>query len=396
MRYADAIDRPASGPPRPERRLGRRVLYSQSPHRCPVPDRPHLARPGQSGVGMSSQVLVGIDVANAQLHMALRPTGERGAVTNADRGIAALVTRLQEMAPPLMVLEATGSDQPGVVTALAAAGLPVVGVHPRHARDGAKATGPLAKTAVLDARALAPFAEAVRPAPRPRPDAPTEALRARRARRRQLIARRTAEQNRLGTAPRRLQAAIEAPLTGLNEHLGALDDDLDTTLRARPLWREHEALLRRVPGMGPVCTRTGRLDLPELGTWRRQRIAALVGGAPFKRDRGTLRGSRTVWGGRPHVRATLSMSPLVAVRYHPVRKGFDERLRAAGKAAKVALTACMRQLVTLLNAMVKHQTPWQPREVLSAEHTRPKDPRDNQDSCSADPPSRTIPGGGHT
>ena len=177
---------------------------------------------------------------------------------------------------------------------------------------------------------------------------------------------RTAEQHRLGTAPRRLQADIEAPITWLNEHLLALDDDLDTPLRASPLWRAHEALLRRVPGMGPVWTRTLLLDLPELGTLSRQRIAALVGLAPFNRDSGTLRGSRTVWGGRTHVRATLYMSTLVAVRYNPGLKGFYERLRAAGKAAKVALTACMRKLLTILNAMVKHQTPWQPREVLSA------------------------------
>jgi transposase len=315
---------------------------------------------------MSSQVFVGIDVAKGQLDIALRPTGERWAVTNDDTGIAALVTRLQEIVPQLIVLEATGSYQRAVVTALAAAGLPVVVVNPRQARDFAKATGQLAKTDVLDARALAHFADAVRPAPRPLPDAQTEELRALLARRRQLIAMRTAEQNRLGSAPRRLQAAIEAHITWLNEHLVALDDDLDTTLRASPVWREHEALLRSVPGIGPVCTRTLLLDLPELGTLSRQRIAALVGVAPFNRDSGTLRGSRTVWGGRTHVRATLYMSTLVAVRYNPVLKGFYERLRTAGKAAKVALTACMRKLLTILNAMLKHQTPWQPEEVPSA------------------------------
>ncbi len=315
---------------------------------------------------MSSQVFVGIDVAKAQLDIALRPTGERWAVTNDDPGIAALVAQLQAVQPTLMVLEATGGYQRAVVAALAAAGLPVVVVNPRQARDFAKATGQLAKTDVLEARALAHVADAVRPAPRPRPDAQTEELRALLARRRPLIARRTAEQNRLSGASQRLRVDIQAHMTWLDTRLAALDDDLDTTLRASPVWREHEALLRSVPGIGPVCTRTLLLDLPELGTLSRQRIAALVGVAPLNRDSGTLRGTRTVWGGRAHVRATLYMSTLVAVRYNPVLKGFYERLRAAGKAAKVALTACMRKLLTMLNAMVKHQTPWQPHEGPSA------------------------------
>ncbi len=305
-------------------------------------------------------------MAKAQLDIALRPTGERWAVTNDDPGIAALVAQLQAVQPTLMVLEATGGYQRAVVAALAAAGLPVVVVNPRQARDFAKATGQLAKTDVLEARALAHVADAVRPAPRPRPDAQTEELRALLARRRPLIARRTAEQNRLSGASQRLRVDIQAHMTWLDTRLAALDDDLDTTLRASPVWREHEALLRSVPGIGPVCTRTLLLDLPELGTLSRQRIAALVGVAPLNRDSGTLRGTRTVWGGRAHVRATLYMSTLVAVRYNPVLKGFYERLRAAGKAAKVALTACMRKLLTMLNAMVKHQTPWQPHEGPSA------------------------------
>jgi transposase len=270
------------------------------------------------------------------------------------------------MAPQLMVLEATRRYQRAVVTALAAAGLPLVVVNRRQARDVANATGQLAQTDVRDARAVAHVAAAVRPAPRPLPDAPTEERRALLARRRLLSARRTAEQHRLGSAPRRLQADIEAHLTWLHEPLVALADDRDTTLCASPVWREHEALRRSVPGMGPVCPRTLRLDLPALGTLSRQRMAALGGVAPFNRDSGTLRGSRTVWGGRTQVRATVSMSTLVAVRYNPGLKGFDERLRAPGKAAKVALTACLRKLLPMLNAMVKPQTPWQPEEVPSA------------------------------
>jgi transposase len=312
------------------------------------------------------QVFVGIDVAKAQLDIALRPTGERWAVTNDEPGIAALVAWLQAAQPTLIVLEATGGYHRAVVAALAAAALPLVVMNPRQVRDFAKATGQLAKTDVLDARAVAHFAEAVRPALRPLPDAQTEELRALLARRRQLIAMRTAEQNRLENAPRRLRADIEAHIAWLNQRVAALDNDLDTTLRASPVWRERESLYRSVPGIGPVCARTLVLDLPALGTLSRQRIAALVGVAPFNRDSGTLRGTRTTWGGRAHVRATLYMSTLVAVRYNPVLKAFYQRLCTAGKAKKVALTACMRKLLTILNAMVKHQKPWQVQEVPSA------------------------------
>jgi transposase len=253
-----------------------------------------------------------------------------------------------------------------VVAALAAARLPVAVVNPRQARDFAQATGQLAKTDALDAGALAHVAAAGRPPPRPLADAPADALRALLARRRPRVTLRTAGQNRLGSAPPRLQTAIQAHITGLNERLAMLDDDLDTTRRASPVWREREELWRSVPGIGTGCTRTLLLDLPELGTLSRQRLAALVGVAPLNRESGTRRGSRTIWGGRAHVRATLSMSTLVAVRYYAVLKAFDERLRAAGKTAKVALAACMHKLLTILNAMVKHHTPWPPQEVLRA------------------------------
>ena len=243
--------------------------------------------------------LGGIDVAKAHLDIAWRPTGERWAVANGESGIDPLVARLQAVQPTLMVLEATGGDQRAVVAALAASGLPVAVVNPRQARAVAKATGQLAQTDALDARALAHFAEAVRPTPRPLADAPADELRALLARRRQLVAMRTAEQNRLGSAPPRLQPDIQAPITWLNTRLVALDDDLATTLRTSPVWREREELRRRVPGIGPVCTRTLLLERPELGTRRRQRLAALVGVAPLNRDRGTLRGRRTIWGDAP-------------------------------------------------------------------------------------------------
>src|SRR4029453_7337727 len=260
------------------------------------------------------QLFVGIDLPKAPLDVALRPAGERWAVVNDDTSIATLVARLQAMHPTLIVLEATGGYQRAVVAALAAAGLPVAVVNPRQARDVAKATGQLAKTDALDARALAHVAEAVRPTPRPLPDAQADELRALLARRRQLVAMRTAESNRLGSAPPRVQADLQAHIAWLEQRLAALDDDLNTTLQASPVWRERETLYRSVPGIGPVCARTLVLDLPELGTLSRQRIAALVGVAPFNRDSGTLRGHRTIWGGRAHVRATLYMDTLVAVR----------------------------------------------------------------------------------
>jgi transposase len=304
------------------------------------------------------QILVGIDVAKAQLDIALRPTGERWEVPNEDASIATLVPQLQAVCPVLIVLEATGGSQRAVVAALAAAALPVVVVNPRQARDFAQATGQLAKTDVPDARALAHFAEAVRPTPRPLPDAQTDDLRALLARRRQLVAMRTAESNRLGSASPRVQADLRAHIAWLEQRLAALDDDLDTTLRASPVWHERETLYRSVPGIGPVCARTLVLDLPELGTLSRQRIAALGGVAPLNRDSGTLRGHRTIWGGRSHVRATLYRGTLVAVRDNPVLKAFYERLCRAGKVKKVALIACMRKLLTILNAMVKHHKPW--------------------------------------
>jgi transposase len=206
-----------------------------------------------------------MEVANAPRDIALRPTGECWAVTNAETGIGTRVVQLQALQPTLMVLDATGGYHRAVVAALAAAALPLVVVNPRQVRDFAKATGQLAKTAVLDARAVAHVAAAMRPVPRPLPDAQTEERRALLARRRQLMAMRTAEQHRLEHAPRRLQADIEAHIAWLDQHVAALDDDLDTTRRASPVWREREALYRRIPGMGPMCARTWVVDLPAWG-----------------------------------------------------------------------------------------------------------------------------------
>jgi transposase len=241
----------------------------------------------------------------------------------------------------------------------------VVVVHPRQVRDFARATGQLAKTEALDARALAHFADVIRPTPRPLPDAQTQELRALLGRRQQLIGMRTAEQNRLAGTSGRLTQDIAAHIAWLNERVATLDGDLETLLRASPLWRENDDLLQSAKGIGPVCARTLLLELPELGTLTRQEIAALVGVAPLNCDSGTLRGRRMIWGGRAHVRTVLYMSTLVATRFNPQIKAFYERLLAAGKLKKVALTACMRKFLTILNAMLKHRTPWQPQEVQS-------------------------------
>jgi transposase len=308
---------------------------------------------------------VGIDVAKAQLDIALRPSGERWAVPNDAGGVVTLVERLQALHPTLMVLEATGGLERAATAAWATAGRPVVVVNPRQARDFARATGQLAKTDALAARALAHFADVIRPTPRPLPDAPTQELRALLGRRQPLMVMRTAEQNRLAGTSERLMQDIEAPMTWLKASIATLDDALEALLRARPLWRENDDLLQRAKGIGPVCARTLLLELPALGTLTRQQIAALVGVAPLNCASGTLRGRRTIWGGRAHVRTVLYMGTLVATRFNPRIKAFYERLLAAGKVKKVALTACMRKFLTILNAMLKHRTPWQVQEVQS-------------------------------
>jgi transposase len=305
-----------------------------------------------------SPVFVGIDVSKDRLDVALRPMGDHWAVANNDSDIATLVARLRHHAPTLIVLEATGGLELPVTGELAAAGLPVVVVNPRQVRDFAKATGRLAKTDTLDAAVLAQFAEAVRPALRPLPDAQTQALSALLTRRRQIIEMCTAEKNRLGSALPAVHRGIRTHIAWLDRRLAEIDEDLAHAIRESPLWREKDDLLQSTPGVGPVLARTLLASLPELGTLTHKQIAALVGVAPLNRDSGTFRGTRRIWGGRADVREVLYMSALTASRFNPVIRTFYQRLCAAGKAKKVALTACMRKLLTILNAMLKHQTPW--------------------------------------
>jgi transposase len=301
---------------------------------------------------------VGIDVAKATLDVAVRPAGERWSAPNDEAGIGALVTRLRPLTPALIVLEATGGFETAAVAALAAAGLPVVVANPRQVRDFARATGQLAKTDALDAQVLALFAERVRPELRPLPDAAVQALDALLTRRRQLLEMLVAEQNRLGFAAAAVRRDITQHIHWLQRRLHDVDGDLEQTIRGSPVWRAKEDLLRSVPGVGPVVSRTLLGELPELGTLTHKQIAALVGVAPRACDSGTLRGKRMVWGGRAPVRAALYMGALVATRCNPVIRAFYARLRAAGKPAKVALVACMRKLLTILNAILRTGTPW--------------------------------------
>lgn len=305
-------------------------------------------------------IFVGIDVSKAQLDVALRPPG-RFVVPNDDAGIAQLLERLKATSPTLIILEATGGIELPLTGALATAGLPVVVVNPRQIRDFAKATGQLAKTDALDAQILAHFADVVRPEPRPLPDAQTQELAALVTRRRQLIEMLTAEKNRLASARVIVRTQLRAHITWLEQALDQANTDLAEAIRQSPVWREKEELLRSVPGIGPVLTTTLLANLPELGTLTHKQIAALVGVAPLNRDSGTLRGKRTVWGGRAQVRAALYMAAIVAARFNPVIRAFYQRLCAAGKAKKVALVACMRKLLTIVNAMLKHRTPWRQR-----------------------------------
>ena len=306
---------------------------------------------------------VGIDVSKAILDVAVLPAGERQSVANDEPGIGALVAHLRGLRPALIVCEASGGLELAMVSALAASRLPLVVVNPRQVRDFAKATGKLAKTDRLDAQVLARFGEAVHPAPRALKDEQAQELEALLTRRRQLVEMLTAEGNRRRLARKRVRVDIDAHIRFLKARLKDTDGQLKALIEASPLWRAKEGLLQSVPGVGPVLATTLLASLPELGTLNRREIAALVGVAPLARDSGTFRGSRCVWGGRRHVRAVLYMGTLAAVRCNPVLRAFHRRLREAGKKPKVALTACMRKLLTILNAMMREGSAWNPDSV---------------------------------
>jgi transposase len=304
---------------------------------------------------------VGIDVSKAHLDIAVRPTNECWQENNDIQGIGSLVEKLIRLRPTLIVLEATGGYEMPGACALGAAGLPVAVINPRQARDFAKSLGRLAKTDKIDALMLARFGESVRPEPRNLPDEQALQLQALLVRRRQLIEMLVAEKNRMHTTHRTVRPHLQEHIDWLEKELSEIDHDLQDQLRQSPIWREKEDLLRSVPGIGPVTSITLLAELPELGQLNRKQIAALVGVAPFNCDSGKMRGKRAIWGGRACVRNALYMATLSASRFNPIIRTHFQHLINQGKPAKVALVACMRKLLTILNAMIHVMKAWQPR-----------------------------------
>lgn len=312
---------------------------------------------------MSNQEsFIGIDVAKDWLDVAWL-TGQTLRVEQTDEAMLGLAERLRADAPTLVVMEATGGLETQLATTLAAAGLPVAVVNPRQVRDYAKACGRLAKTDRIDALILAAFAQAIRPQVRPLPDEDTRALGELLARRRQLIDMRVQEKLRLERASAWQRASLKEHIAWLDERIAQIGIDLTHTLRTSPVWRDKDDLLQAIPGVGMVTRATLLAQLPELGSLNGKEIAALVGVAPFNRDSGKHQGERIIWGGRAQVRRALYMAAVSAARCNPVIRDFYQRLRAQGKPAKVALTACMRKLLVIMNAMLKHHSPWMPSSI---------------------------------
>lgn len=302
---------------------------------------------------------VGIDIAKRRLDIATRPSGESWACANADAGISDLIKRLRCLRPALVVLEATGGYERSLVTALAAAKLPYAVANPRQVRNFAMGLGLLEKTDKLDAKVLAQFADFVRPEPRPLASEASQKFNALVGRRQQLVGIHTQEENRRATAHTELRGSMEAHLCWLEAELAELEAQLQLLLKSEPAWREEDRLLRSAKGVGPVLSWSLIGGLPELGKLDRHGIAKLVGTAPLARDSGKFKGKRMIWGGRSAIRAVLYMGALSAARHNPPIRALYERMLAAGKLKKVALVACMRKLLTVLNAMIRDKKPWQ-------------------------------------
>lgn len=305
---------------------------------------------------------VGIDVSKSTLDVCIEPAVQTLHVAYDEAGISQIVGRLKEVNPALIVIEATGGLEVRIATELASLGLPVAVINPRQARDFAKATGQLAKTDQVDAAVLAAFAKAIRPQVRPLKDADTRALDDMVSRRRQLVDIRVQETLRLGTAASRpMQKSLSKHIAWLDKQIAGFDNDLTKRLRESDVWRAKDDLLRGIPGVGAVTTRTMLAKCPELGTLNRREIAALTGVAPLSNDSGKHRGKRFVWGGRADVRAVLYMATVSAIRCNGPIKAFAERLKKAGKPPKVVIVACMRKLLTIMNSMLKNNAPWNPK-----------------------------------
>jgi transposase len=306
------------------------------------------------------ETFIGIDISKKQLDVAVLPDSKHKVYSNNEQGISQLTSFLKSLSPSLIVMEATGGFEMPCVGVLASECLPLVVVNPRQIRDFAKATGRLAKTDVIDAHTIAKFGETVRPEIRELKSPEMQELAALNTRRSQVIQMITAEKNRLATATKWTREDIKENLAWLKERLNGVNDEIDKSIRNSPVWREKDDLLKSVPGIGPVASATLLSQLPELGMLNRKQIAALVGVAPLNRDSGMMRGKRSVWGGRASIRCALYMATLVATRFNPIISAFYNRLCNAGKAHKVALTACMRKLLTILNAMMKNHSHWSP------------------------------------
>jgi len=306
------------------------------------------------------QISVGIDVSKAALVIGVYPTGERWTSETTAAAIDGLVGRLRMLSPTIVVVEATGGYERAVVAACAAAGLPMAVVNPRQVRAFAQALGRTAKTDALDADVLAEFGARVQPPVRPISDAETQMLAALVARRRQLVEMIGMERNRLEQAPPtgKITRDLRHHIRWLERRVDDVDDEIGTAIQTSPVWRVQDDVLRSVPGIGPTTARTLLAELPELGRLDRRAIAALVGVAPFNCDSGQQRGQRHIWGGRASVRKAIYMATLSATQHNPVLRTFYRRLCDAGKPAKVALVATMRKLLTIVNAMMKHQSRW--------------------------------------
>lgn len=310
---------------------------------------------------VKSEVFIGIDVSKAWLDVGLHPVGAAQRHANDEAGVARCIEALVALQPRLIVVEATGGFETRFAVDARAAGLRVAVVNPRQVRDFAKATGVLAKTDRLDAAILARFAAVIRPVVREAPDQETRELAELVARRRQLVAIRAQEKTRLATAGALQKRSLHEHIDWLDERIDALDVDLTAALRTSSSWKVKEDLLKSVPGVGKVTVLTLLSHLPELGRLGRREIAALVGLAPFNRDSGTQRGQRMIWGGRAEVRSVLYMATLAAIRGENAIAAFHQRMMQKGKPSKVALVAAMRKLLTILNAMLKNNTPWNPQ-----------------------------------
>lgn len=305
------------------------------------------------------ETFVGIDVAKHTLEVGLLPAKETFQVAHDEAGIDAIVARLRALAPKLIVMEATGGLETALAASLIGASLRVAVVNPRQARDFAKACGLLAKTDRIDALALARFAEAIKPEPRAGKDPATQLLDQLVTRRRQLVNMRVQEQLRLASASPVQAKSINKHLSWLDQQIARIERDTAQQIRNSPGWRAKDDLLQSIPGVGDVTSHTMLAKLPELGSLNRHKIAALTGIAPLNNDSGTFKGKRSIWGGRADVRTILYMATLSAMRFNPVLKRFHDRLIAAGKLQKVAIVACMRKLVTIMNAIIKTNTPWE-------------------------------------